>query len=129
MKESTVPAKSEQRLPADTREESRTLSPAVDIFENNEGLVVVADLPGVDKADVDVRVENDVLTLKGKVRSALPVEPHYEEYQLRNYYRQFQLSETVDQDKIKAEIKNGVLVIRLPKKEEAKPKQVTVKVA
>lgn len=127
MKESTVPVKSEERIPA-TREESRTLAPPVDIFETEEGLVVVADLPGMDKNDVDVRVENDVLTIKGTAKSRLSSEPLHREYRLHNYFRQFQLGEKVDQDKIQGEIRHGVLVIRLPKKEAAKPKQIPIKV-
>jgi len=128
MKESTVPAKREQSVPA-TREESRTLTPPVDIFENKEGLVVVADLPGVEKDKVDVRVENNVLTIKGTTASTLPAAPQYREYELLHFFRQFELSEAVDQDKIKAEMKHGVLIINLPKKEAAKPKQIAVQVA
>lgn len=128
MKEKTVPTKTEQQVPA-TREESRTLIPPVDIFENKDGLVVVADLPGVDKAQVDVRVENNVLTIKGTSKSTLEGDAQYKEYELLNFFRQFELSEAVDQEKIDAEMKNGVLIINLPKREQAKPKQIEVKVA
>ena len=128
MKETTVPEKREEQLP-ETREESRSLVPPVDIFEASDGLAVVVDLPGVEKDAVDVRVENDVLTISGKTSG----EPHgdalYREFQLLNFYRQFQLSEQVDQEKIRAELKNGVLSIHLPKAEKAKPKQITVNVA
>lgn len=131
MKEATVPEKTQRQQPEvpDTREESRTLVPPVDIFENKDGLVVVADLPGVAKEQADVRVENGVLTLKATAGSELPGEPLRHEYELRNYFRQFQLSEEVDQDKIKAEMKHGVLIINLPKREETKPKQITVQVS
>lgn len=128
MKETTVPEKREEQL-SETREESRTLVPPVDIFEASDGLAVVVDLPGVEKDAVDVRVENDVLTISGKTKE----EPHgdalYREFQLLNFYRQFQLSEQVDQEKIRAELKNGVLSIHLPKAEKAKPKQIAVNVA
>lgn len=127
MKETTVPAKTEQTAP-DTREDDRTLTPPVDIFENKEGLVVVADLPGVEKSDLDVRVENGVLTIKAGTKDIVPMDPQYREYRLFNFYRQFQLSDSVDQERIKAELKHGVLVLDLPKKEEAKPKQITVEV-
>jgi len=130
MKESTVPAKSEtQRAVAETREEARTLTPPVDIFETPEGLGVVADLPGVAKDQVDIRVENGVLTIKGAVAPKEEAEPVYREFRVANYFRQFQLSEEVDQDKIQAEMRNGVLSINLPKKEAAKPRQIEVKVA
>ena len=127
MKETTVPAKREETLP-DTREQQRTLSPPVDIFENDDGLVVVADLPGVEKGDLDVRVENSVLTIKAAAKGVMPADPQYREYQLLNFFRQFQLSDAVDQERIKAELKHGVLMLNLPKKEQAKPKQISVQV-
>jgi len=130
MKEATVPEKTQQHPEVpDTREESRTLAPPVDIFENKDGLVVVADLPGVKREDAAVRVEDNILTQKAASKSELPGEPLRHEYELRNYFRQFQLSEEVDQDKIKAEMKHGVLIINLPKREETKPKQITVQVS
>jgi HSP20 family molecular chaperone IbpA len=130
MKETTVPEKTQQEQPVpDTREETRTLVPPVDIFENKDGLVVVADLPGVDKDEADVRVENAILTIKASAKSDLPGEPLRHEYELMNYFRQFQLSEEVDQEKIKAEMKHGVLILNLPKREESKPKQITVQVS
>jgi HSP20 family protein len=128
MKESTVPVTTEKpKVPA-TRDEERTSVPAVDIFEIADGLVVVADLPGVDKDHVDVRVENDVLTIKGNVKDSPAHDPLYGEYVLRNYFRQFELSEHVDQDKIRADMKLGVLTVQLPKKEKAKPKRIQVSV-
>jgi HSP20 family molecular chaperone IbpA len=127
MAETTVPAKKEQSLPS-TREEGRTLSPPVDIFENADGLVVVADLPGVSKADVDIRVDKDVLTIKGRPQSVLTTNPEYREYELLGFFRQFTLGEVVDQNRIKAEMKHGVLMVNLPKKEQAKPKQIKVDV-
>ena len=128
MKETTVPAKREETVP-DTREEQRTLTPPVDIFENEEGLVVVTDLPGVEKSELDVRVENSTLTIKAKTAGSVPVEPQYREYELLDFFRQFQLSDAVDQECIKADLKHGVLVLNLPKKEKTKPKQITVNVS
>jgi len=128
MKETTVPEKREDKLP-ETREETRTLVPPVDIFEVADGLAVVVDLPGVEKGDVDVHVEDDVLTISGKVANEAPGDALYREFHLSNYFRQFQLSETVDQEKIRAELKSGVLSIQLPKAEKAKPKKISVNVA
>lgn len=128
MKEMTVPEKREDKLP-DTREETRTLVPAVDIFEIPEGLAVVADLPGVDKGEVDVHVENGVLTISGKAKDQTRGDSLCREFQLVNYFRQFQLSEQVDQEKIRAELKAGVLSVHLPKAEKAKPKKIGVNVA
>lgn len=111
-----------------THSRERTITPPVDIYETEEGLVVLADLPGVDKDGLDVRVENDILTIRGTSRNGLPGEPIYREFELANYFRQFELSDKVDQSKITAELKHGVLTLRLPKAEEAKPKKIEVKV-
>lgn len=129
MAETTVPAKREKENVPSTRETNRTLSPPVDIFENEDGLVVVADLPGVAKDGVDIRVENNTLTIKGTAKASCPAEAQYQEFKLLDFYRQFTLSDTVDQERIQAELKNGVLMLNLPKKEQAKPKQISVKVS
>jgi HSP20 family molecular chaperone IbpA len=129
MSETNTPVKAPTTNAADTRETTQTLEPAVDIFEVNEGLVVVADLPGVDKDNVDVRVENGLLTIEGKTHADAPGEPLFGEFRLLNFYRQFRLSEEVDQDNIKADMKYGVLTIQLPQAEKAKPKRIDVKIA
>lgn len=111
-----------------TREEGRFMVPPVDIFENENSLAVIVDLPGVGKEDVDVRVDQGVLTIKGKVRYEVPKNPILAEFGLLDFFRQFQLSDEVDQSKIEAESKNGVLTVSLPKAEKAKPRQVKVHV-
>lgn len=128
MKETTVPANTENKAP-DTREETRTLTPPVDIFEREDGLVVVADLPGVEKDEVEVNVEKNVLTLKAKAKHQLDKEIARREFQLLPFFRQFQLSDSVDQAKISAEMKYGVLTIHLPKVAEQQPRKISVKVA
>jgi HSP20 family protein len=128
MKETTVPQKVDQKAP-DTREEERTLVPPVDIFETADGLAVVADLPGVSKEDVEIHVDNNLLTMKGKAKSVLSGDPLAREYQLRNFFRQFELSDKVDRDNIRAEMKFGVLSVFLPKVKEQIPKKITVNVA
>ncbi len=130
MAEPTVPAAREETAAA-TRETTRTqeqyLPPAVDIFEDKEGLTVLADMPGVEVGGLDVRVENGVLTLQAKAKSNLPGEPYYREFYLVNFFRQFQLSDEVDVTNISAELKNGVLRLHLPKAEQAKPRRIPVK--
>jgi len=123
-----VPQNKETQV-ARTREEANALKPLMDIFEMEDGLGVVVDLPGVQKEGVDVRVENDILTITGKTDSPVKGNPLYREFELGNYFRQFQLTDHVDQEKIKAEMKNGVLTIHLPKAEKAKPKRIAVSVA
>jgi HSP20 family protein len=109
-----------------TRDESLYIAPPVDIFETDEALTVIADLPGVKSKEVDIRVEDNVLTIKGKAgyRSSAPI--LREEFTLPGYYRQFQLSDMIDQSKIFAESKNGVLTIQLPKAEKTQPRQIKV---
>jgi HSP20 family protein len=102
--------------------------PPVDIYETDHALAVIADLPGVRKDDVDIRVDQGILTIKGKVKYTPPKELVRGEFSLLDFFRQFQLSDEVNQEKISAESKNGVLTITLPKAEKAKPRQIKVKV-
>ncbi len=129
MAEQTVSVPEHQEAPTqETRESGRYLVPPVDIYEAPEGLVVVADLPGVDREHIDVRVDNNVLTIRGRAEHRTQGEQVYEEFQLLDYYRQFQLGEKVDQGKITAEMKHGVLTLRLPKVEEPKPRKISIAV-
>lgn len=119
----------EQQPAPGTRDETRMLTPPVDIFEVEEGLAVVVDLPGVPKENVDVNVENGVLTIQGKVDAQTEGDVIWREFDLMTYYRQFQLGEQVDQARIQADMKYGVLTIRLPKVEAAQPRKIEVNVA
>lgn len=112
--------------------ESLGWTPAVDIFEDEEGLSLRFDLAGVEPKDVDIRFENGVLTIKGERK--LEKEEKKENYHRVElaygaFNRSFSLPGTVDAEKIKAESKNGVLTVHLPKKAEAKPKSIQVKVS
>ncbi|MEJ2246905.1 MAG: Hsp20/alpha crystallin family protein [Acidobacteriota bacterium] len=111
-----------------TREENRYMVPPVDIYETENALAVIVDLPGVHKDGVDIRVDQDILTIKGKIRYKPPKDLIRGEFGLLDFFRQFQLSDEVDQEKITAESKNGVLTITLPKAEKAQPRLVKVKV-
>jgi len=109
-----------------TRDESLYIAPPVDIFETEENLTVIADLPGVKSDEVEIRVEDNILTIKGKAAYQPSASLLREEFALHGYYRQFQLSDMIDQNKIFAESKNGVLAITLPKAEKTKPRQIKV---
>ena len=111
-----------------TREEARFLAPPVDIWETEDGLTVVADLPGVAPDAVDVKVEDGVLSIRGTSSYANPTDATLAEFSLAGYYREFQLSDRVDPERISAELRNGVLTVRLPKAEKARPKKVEVRV-
>lgn len=131
MAEKTVATSSQEKSsPAreGTRSQERYVTPPVDIYENGDGLVVKADLPGVAKENLDVRVENNLLTIRGKPVHVAPGDPVYREYELVNFFRQFELNERVDQSKISADLKHGVLTLKLPKAEETKPRKIDVRV-
>ncbi|HVW10843.1 MAG TPA: Hsp20/alpha crystallin family protein [Bryobacteraceae bacterium] len=108
---------------------SRPWSPAVDIFESEDALTLRADLPDVNTEDIDIRVENNTLTLKGSrkfVKDENAKGYHRIERSYGDFLRSFAVPPTVETDKVAAEYKNGVLTITLPKKENAKPRQVKV---
>jgi HSP20 family protein len=116
----------------DDRESMSLWNPAVDIFEEKDDVVIKAELPGMNKDDIDLRVENNVLTLTGQRKREKEVnEDGYfrSERAYGTFSRSFTLPTTVDVGKIAASYKDGVLTINLPKAEEAKPKQIDVKVA
>jgi len=108
-----------------------TWAPAVDIYETENELVVKADLPEVSEKDLDVRVENNMLSIRGERKFEKKVE---EENYLRvertygTFSRSFSLPNTISTEAIKADYKNGVLTVTLPKRAESKPKQVKVNV-
>jgi len=106
-------------------------APAADIYETEHELVVKADLPEVDPKDLDIRVENNILTIRGERKFEKKVnEDNYlrVERAYGSFARSFTLANTVDSDAIKADYQNGVLTLTIPKREEAKPKQIKVNV-
>jgi HSP20 family protein len=110
-----------------------TWMPPVDIFQNgDQELVLKAELPDMAREDIDVTVENFVLTIKGEKKFATDVKEeqyHHVERRYGNFSRSFSLPQTVDAGRVAAEYRNGVLTVRLPLREEAKPRQITVDVA
>ena len=131
MAEKTVAAASGKQVPTGremTRAQERYIQPPVDIYETPEGLVLLADMPGVAPSDLEVRLEENILTIQGKAKHAIDKEPIYREFELVNFFRQFELSEHVDQEKIAARLNNGVLMLQLPRAEKAKPRQIQVQV-
>jgi HSP20 family protein len=108
-----------------------TWAPAVDIFETQQELVVKADLPDIKPEELDIRVENNILTIRGERKFEKKVtEDKYlrVERSYGSFSRSFSLANTVNAEAIKAEYKNGVLTLTVPKREEAKPKQIKVNV-
>jgi HSP20 family protein len=108
-----------------------TWAPAVDIYETEHELVVKADLPEIDLKDLDIRVENNILTIRGERKFEQKVnEDNYlrVERAYGSFARSFTLANTVNSEAIKADYQHGVLTLTIPKKEEAKPKQIKVNV-
>ena len=103
--------------------------PAVDIYEDEHNIVLTAETPGVDEKDLDIRVENNVLTISGERKMENEEKQdnfHRIERSYGRFTRSFTLPPTVDADNVKAEFNNGVLKITLAKREEAKPKQIKI---
>lgn len=115
-----------------SRRDSRAtvpLVPAVDIVEDQDGITLHADLPGVDRENLRIDVDNDTLTLEGTVDlgESASIEPLYTEVRVALYRRGFVLGRDLDANRIEASIRDGVLTLRVPKSEQAKPRRIEVK--
>lgn len=117
-----VEKKQESTVPA------RVYVPVTDIFETNAALMLALEMPGVDRENIDVKLESGVLTIEGEIDFGKyeGMYPVYTEYNVGNYARSFELSSNIDQDRISAELKEGVVMLTLPKVEKAKPRKIKV---
>jgi HSP20 family molecular chaperone IbpA len=115
--------KEEKTVPA------RYFVPNTDIYETDEALTLVMEMPGVEKKDVVVQLENDVLRVEGHIDFAKyeGLEPLYSEYNVGHYSRRFTLSDTIDQEGIDAELANGVLTLTLKKAKSALPRRIEIR--
>ena len=114
---------------ADEPAATTTWSPSVDIFETEGEIIVKAELPGMDRNDITLHLENNVLTLRGERKFQKETKEenyHRIERSYGTFSRSFSIPATVDEEKIRADYKDGVLKIALPKKEQAKPKQIKI---
>jgi HSP20 family protein len=114
--------KEEKTVPA------RYYVPNTDIFESEEALTVVMEMPGVERKDVDIRLENDVLRVEGRIDFAKyeGLEPVYTEYNVGHYARAFTLSDKIDRENISADLEDGVLTLTLKKAKEAMPRRIAI---
>jgi HSP20 family molecular chaperone IbpA len=114
-----------------SRESTRTnehyISPAVDIYETEEGLTLVADVPGLNEKSLNISIDQGILTIEGDATAGMG-DFLYHEFAMTGYWRQFQLPEILDAEKARAEVKHGVLTLHLPKAEAAKPKRIAITV-
>ena len=115
-------AKEEKTIPA------RYYIPNTDIFETEDSLTVVMEMPGVQKENIGIQLKDDVLDIEGQIdlSNYEEMQPLYTEYNVGHFSRRFSISKKIDQDKISAEIEDGVLILRLPKAEEAKPRRIKI---
>jgi HSP20 family protein len=122
-KKRELETKEEATIPA------RTFLPTADIFEAEDALHVVLEMPGVEKDNINLSVREGVLNVEGRLDFAKykDLQPLYTEYNVGNYSRSFRLSTSIDQNKIGAELKDGVLSLILPKLEEAKPRTIQIR--
>jgi HSP20 family protein len=114
--------KEEKTVPA------RYYVPNTDIFESDDALTVVMEMPGVERKDVDIRLENDLLRVEGRIDFAKyeGLEPVYTEYNVGHYARAFTLSGKIDKDNISADLADGVLTLTLKKAKEAMPRRIAI---
>ncbi len=114
---------------AQRMEQRPVYAPATDVFERDDAFVLVMDVPGVSEKDVDLQLEDDVLTIRARSASheMKGYDLLYGEYRASDYERSFTLSTDIDRDKVKASVKNGVLRVELPKAEKLKPRKIEVK--
>lgn len=123
---------SQKKRELETREETtipaRVFLPNTDIYETKDALTVILEMPGVEKSNVDVRVEGGILNIQGRLDMSKyqGLQPLYTEYNVGHYARNFELSSKIDHNKIGAELKDGVLTLTLPKVEEAKLRRIEV---
>ena len=122
-KKKELAPKEEKTVPA------RYYAPNTDIYETDDALTLVMEMPGVEKKDVNVNLESDVLRVEGQIDFSKyeALEPVYAEYNVGHYARAFTLSDKIDQNGISAELEDGVLTLTLKKAKEAVPRRITIK--
>ncbi len=117
-----------QKISERSHSDERVIVPVADIYETENEYVITMDMPGVEKADVDILIDKNDLTIQGTT-SADAIETEdllYSEYQLYNYKRNFIVGNDIESGKVNAAMNNGVLEITLPKKDEVKPKKIEI---
>ncbi len=118
-----------QVMPAERTRPLPTFLPATDICETKHQILVVMDMPGVDKDSISINLEQQVLTVsaEARVQPEEDLTAEYAEYRVGSYERRFTLTELIDRDRIEAEYRDGVLRLTLPKAEQARPRQISIK--
>ena len=116
------------QVTSQTQAPQRAVLPAVDVYEDEAGITLLADMPGVARDQLELKVEGDALSIEGGVRALTPegLEAVYAEVRVPRYRRSFSLSRELDTTRIEANLKDGVLRLRIPKQAHAQPRRITV---
>lgn len=119
-----------QTSAAANQPEQRALAPRVDVLEDEQGITLLADLPGVPREQLEIKVDGETLLIEGVVAAAVPpdLRPAYVELRVPRYRRSFTLSRELDPSRIEANLKDGVLNLRIPKQAHAQPRRIAVQV-
>ena len=120
--------KQESKSAQESREQERAILPPVDIFEDSTGITLQADMPGVSCERLDVQIDGESLSIEGKVEIQVPEQMNALHADIRStrYQRSFSLSSELDADKVEASLKDGVLTLRIPRREEHQPRKIEV---
>lgn len=127
MNENRMTVQNNENRAKEATRDQHFINPAVDIYETEDVLMLVADMPGVEKDNLEINVDQGVLTVSGESVDSGRGEALYREFRPAGYFRQFRLLDDFDAARAEAELKGGVLTLRLPKSEAAKPRKIEVK--
>jgi HSP20 family protein len=131
MTETRDVSRQEATAAQDVKQQEQAILPDVDIFENEAGITVQADMPGVSRDRLDVHIDSDTLTIEGKAVIPMPegMDALYADIRSTHYQRSFSLSRELDSERIEAALKDGVLTLHIPKREEHRPRRIEVQTA
>ena len=120
----------EPQAPQQLDDREPVIQPPVDIFEDELGITLQADMPGVAKDKLEVHIDKDTLSIEGRADIAMPdgMEPLYADIRSTRYQRSFSISSELDGDRVEASLKDGVLTLRIPKREQYQPRKIEVRV-
>jgi len=113
----------------ETRSNEKFIKPSVNIIETDEGLMLIADVPGATKETLDISVEKGILTITAPASRQMPGNRGYTEFELASYYRQFSIPESLNHEMAKADLSKGILTLTIPKAEAAKPRKIAISVS
>jgi HSP20 family protein len=128
MTETKDVSKQQAGVGQDVKQQEQAILPAVDIFENKSGITVQADMPGVSRDRLDVHIDSDTLAIEGVADIPMPagMDAIYADIRSKRYQRSFSLSRELDTERIEANLKDGVLTLHIPKREEHRPRRIEV---